>query len=71
MRLNSLVAAAVAMLASANYQLPAAGPGMPPTSQRRAPRPSLGADDLERLHAAQEKRARRAAKRRILRGADE
>ena len=57
---RSLVAfGALAVMASANFNLPARGPGMP-TSQRR-PRPTPGADDQERLRAAEAKRAKRAA----------
>lgn len=60
MRRSILVAqAALAVLASANFSLPALGPGMP-TSQRR-PRPTPDADDQERLRAAEAKRAKRAA----------
>lgn len=57
---SSLVTiAALSMLASANLNLPALGPGMPTSSRR--PRQKPGADDQERLRAAEEKRARRAA----------
>lgn len=58
-RSSLAVFAALAVLASANFSLPALGPGMP-TSQRR-PRPTPGADDQERLRAAEAKRAKRAA----------
>ena len=51
--------AALAVMASANFNLPALGPGMP-NSQRR-PRPTPGAGDQERLRAAEAKRAKRAA----------
>ncbi len=62
MRRGSLVTiAALSMLASANFNLPALGPGMPTSS--RQPRQKPGAADQERLRAAEAKRARRAAVR--------
>lgn len=58
-RSSLAVFAALAVMVSANFNPPAMGPGMP-TSQRR-PRPTPGADDQERLRAAEAKRAKRAA----------
>ena len=57
--------AALSMLASANYLLPALGPGMP-TSQRR-PRSAPDENDKERLRAAEGKRAKRASARQMAR----
>lgn len=58
-RASLVTIAALSVLASANFNLPALGPGMP-NSQRR-PRYVPGADGQERLRAAEAKRARRAA----------
>ena len=64
-RRSLAVAAAVAMLSS-HYEpehLPAAGPGMPTIPRRRLPPLTPSSADLNRLQAAEAKRARRAARR--------